>query len=227
MSYGYPYPSQYAAGGYDELDGLDAVGYDEIVGYDDSVAIGYDEIVGDEFAELMAAAGAEEAAAAAAPPPAPYGPPQGNPQGARMRALQRLGGRMDIARQVDPRAVALLQRPNDKRREFAIGFEPTPATAAGASASTRARPQILFRPERLIVASQVAPYFTIDNIIVGKDSQMVSADPVPATAFSEVAVGVRLSLKTAVIGNDITIQFTNTDTQDRTFRATIIGTALE
>ena len=47
--------------------------------------------------------------------------------------------------------------------------------------------------------------------------------------FSEVGVGVRLNLKTAVVGMQIIVRFTNVDPlqQTRTFSGGIIGTAVE
>lgn len=143
--------------------------------------------------------------------------------------LAELASRLTEARKVDPSAVAVVDRPQDRRREFPVGLVAPGPTPAGTSAQATAFPQVTFRPERLVIPSQIAPFFTIDAIIVGKDNQSVSFDPLPATMFSEVGVGVRLNLKTAVVGMQIIVRFTNVDPlqQTRTFSGGIIGTAVE
>ena len=212
-------------GALDELDALDAMaGSDDWVG--DYLAVGdedlelsalsgYGELVGtdEDLAALMAAAGAAPRRAA-------------RPQPSR---LARLAKRLNAARQVDPHAVAVVDRPEDRRREFPIGLIAAAPTPFGGSGQATALPQVRFRSERLIVPSEIAPSFTIDAIVVGKDTQQVSFDSLPATMFSEVGVGVRLSLKTAIVGHQIVVRFTNIDPLQRTilFRGGIIGTAVE
>jgi len=216
-------------------------GYDEIIGDDGDVGA-------DDIASLMAAAGAamphrpmprrpflprvHHVHHAARPPhpvhhqPCPICHPPHHHHPGR---LSQLAGRLHQARQVDPHAVAVVQRPQDRRREFPVGLVSPGPTPFGTSAQATAFPQVTFRPERLVIPSQIAPFFTIDAIIVGKDNQSVSFDPIPATMFSEVGVGVRLNLKTAVVGMQIIIRFTNVDPlqQTRTFSGGIIGTAVE
>lgn len=214
-------------------------GYDEIIG--DDVDVGADDI-----ASLMAAAGAAMPRRplprrpflprvhhihhpARAQHPVHHQPcPVCHPHHHHSR-LSELAGRLHEARQVDPHAVAVVQRPQDRRREFPVGLVSPGPTPFGTSAQATAFPQVTFRPERLVIPSQIAPFFTIDAIIVGKDNQSVSFDPIPATMFSEVGVGVRLNLKTAVVGMQIIIRFTNVDPlqQTRTFSGGIIGTAVE
>ena len=173
--------------------------------------------------------------ALAYPPPHAYAappysaPPAPTHPGVHPGRLIELGQRLALARQVDPHAVAVVQRPQDRRREFPVGLVAPGPTAPGSSAQATAFPQVTFRPERLVIPSQIGPFFTVDAIIVGKDNQSVSFDPIPATMFSEVGVGVRLNLKTAVVGMQIIIRFTNVDPlgQPRTFSGGIIGTAVE
>lgn len=199
----------------DELDALDhAAGAGGGFGGFMYPAVGLKELVGmgepgaDEFMRMMAAAGA-----------APAGGGGG---------LAELAKRMQMARAIDPQAVVVRERAEDVRREFHMGFDTGANTAAGASGSATQQPQVTFRPERLVVPSFIAPFFTIDNIIVGKDSQTaVGANAVPATMYSEVAVGVRLNLKTANLGHLVTLAFTNVDTDPHRFRAAIIGTVTD
>jgi hypothetical protein len=196
----------------DELDSLDAVG--SVGAYP---AVGLQEIIGaypalgaDPFAALMAAAGADSGPAA------------------NMAALQALGSQMQLARSIDPHAVVVRERAEDTRRTYHMGFDAGADTAPGLAGVATQQPQVTIRPERLIVPSFIAPFFTVDKIIVGKDSQSaVGANPVPATTYSEVAVGVRLNLKTANLGHLVQLAFTNVDTDPHRFRATIIGTATD
>lgn len=191
-------------GAMDELDALDAAS-----GAGPEISIGQDDL-----AELMAASGYDEIIGA---------------EPAKKAGLARLAQRMGIARAVDPSAVAVVDRPQDRRREFPVGLiAPTPTVFGGTGQAT-ALPQVTFRPERLIVPSDISASFTIDSVVVGKDLQSVSAQPLPATMFSEVAVGVRLNLKTAVVGMQIVVSFTNVDALQREiqFQAAFIGTAVE
>ena len=198
-------------GGLDELDALDAAG-----AAGPEISIGQD----DSLAELMAAAGYDEIIGAE---------DKALARVAKKRGLAKLAARMQIAREVDPHAVAVVDRPQDRRREFPVGLIAATTTIFGASGSAVAFPQVTFRPERLIIPSTIAPSFRVDSIVVGKDNQSVSAAALPADMFSEVAVGVRLNLKTAVVGMQIVVSFTNIDALQRTlqFSAAFIGTAVE
>lgn len=221
--YGLPFPQMAAAGlqeivGYqeiigqalDELDSQDlhhtaGASYPALGAYP---AVGLRELVGaglDPFAQLYAAAGA------------------GDPT-----ALQALAAQMTQARAIDPNAVVVRERAEDTRRVYHMGFDAGANTLAGLAGQATQQPQVTIRPERLVVPSFLAPFFTIDNIIVGKDSQSaVGVNPVPASTYSEVAVGVRLNLKTANLGHLVTLSFTNVDTDPHRFRATLIGTATD
>jgi hypothetical protein len=199
----------------------DIVGYDEIIGALDELdsldrgrsGVGATLAIGDEIERLMSAAGAD----------APS-------------RLQELARTMRMAREVDPRAVSVVDRPATRRREYPLGFESTsiskiaPGMAGidpGNTEVVRADPQISFRGERLVIPSDISLFFSIDDIIVGKNSQFVSSGPVPASTFSEVAVGVRLNLDTANVGNLISLRIRNIGPDPLVFRATLIGTGVE
>jgi hypothetical protein len=204
----------------DEMDALDATTgadmYPALGGGYGNPMVGLKEIIGamdpseSDFFRMMAAAGQETPAGGGG-------------------ALAALAARMAEARQIDPNAVVVRERAEDTRREFHLGFDSGPVlVAAGGAFQVQALPQVTFRSERLVVPSFLAPFFTIDNIIVGKDSQTaVGFSPVPASTYSEVAVGVRLSLKTANLGNTIILAGTNVDVAGHRFRATLIGTATD
>jgi len=199
----------------DELEAQDYVNHS--VGADPYSAYGYSGAVGAYpalgWSPAMGAVGLTELIGAD-----PTAPPE----------LQALATQMQMARAVDPHAVVARQRAEDARRVYTIGFDAGADTAAGLQGTATQQPQVTIRGERLIVPSFIAPFFTVDNIIVGKDTQnAVGNNPVPASTFSEVAVGVRLNIKTANLGHLVSISFTNVDTDPHRFRATLIGTATD
>lgn len=120
----------------------------------------------------------------------------------------------------------VVNTPPTQVREFVIGFGPT-VILANSTAIFQAQPQLIFRGSRLIVPSALANNFSINDIRVGKDSQAVSANPIPAAAFSELAVGVNLGLDTATPGIIITISVSNTTAAQQTFAAALIGTSMQ
>ena len=120
----------------------------------------------------------------------------------------------------------VVNTPPTQIREFVIGFGPT-VILANSTAIFQAQPQLIFRGSRLIVPSALANNFSINDIRVGKDSQAVSANPIPAAAFSELAVGVNLGLDTATPGIIITISVSNTTAAQQTFAAALIGTSMQ
>jgi len=120
----------------------------------------------------------------------------------------------------------IVNQPPTQVREFVIGFGPTPITGLS-TAIFQAQPQLIFRGSRLIVPSSLANFFSINDIRVGKDSQAVSSNPIPAAAFSELAVGVNLGLDTATPGIIMTISVSNTNTMTQTFSAALIGTSMQ
>lgn len=90
-----------------------------------------------------------------------------------------------------------------------------------------ARPQIVFRGERLVIPAGLARFFNIVDIKVGNRSQLANSTAIPATTFVETAIGVRLALDTATVAQDVTLVVENLSRKTRAFRAAIIGTAAQ
>lgn len=106
---------------------------------------------------------------------------------------------------------------------------PFPATnvLASATATILAFPQRMFRTERFVVSSQIAEFFTINDLRIGRDSMMVAVGQAPAQGFAEVGVGVRLRGYTANLGNTIGLDVTNIDAAAaHIFYAMIVGTTV-
>lgn len=104
----------------------------------------------------------------------------------------------------------------------AIGFLQL-AVAASAQATITTQPQTWFKPERLVVPGSIAPFFTIDNIVVGNKSQFPSPVALPAETFIPEAQAVVMSLDTVNPALNLTLMVTNISGVAQNFRATFVG----
>ena len=111
-------------------------------------------------------------------------------------------------------------------REYALGLGST-TVAGNSSANINVQPQVIFRPERLVVPSNIAVDFLITDIKVGKNSQLVSTGALPAVMFTENAFGVRLKMDTAQISMFVTVSVTNQNPASRQFQGGLVGPAVE
>lgn len=120
----------------------------------------------------------------------------------------------------------VVERPLTDMREFPLGFLQVgfPGTT---EAPVISRPQVVFRGERLVVPTGVAAFFNIIDIKVGNRSQLTNSTALPAQAFIETAVGMRLSMDTAAVAQDVAIVVNNFNAFATTFQAMIIGTAAQ
>lgn len=110
----------------------------------------------------------------------------------------------------------------DNYFEQPLGFEAL-AIATTVSTTATSKPQNIFRPTRLLIPSAIVTFFTISNIRIGTDSQLVGTPTMPAQVYSELAVGAAFLLGTANIGIEISLDVKNTDTVTHDFRAVMIG----
>ena len=113
-----------------------------------------------------------------------------------------------------------------KAREFILGFDST-AVPGSTSANITQRPQVIVRPERVVIPSAVGVDFQVVDIKVGKNSQFSASGEVPAVVFAETSFGVRLKMDTAQVSMDVTLSVRNTNVNLRNFTAAIIGPAVE
>lgn len=123
--------------------------------------------------------------------------------------------------------IGVAQRQADKPRLYPLGFTQLAVPASG-SATVTARPQILFRPQRLVVPASLSANFVLTDVRVGKDSQLVQATELPAEIFNQTAVGVMMTLDTAQPAMDVALSIRNTDgAAAHDFRATMFGSAVD
>ena len=113
-----------------------------------------------------------------------------------------------------------------KNRIQSLGFNRS-AVPANTTVEIVARPQVLFRGTRLLVGSSIAPFFVVDDVKVGRNSQFVGTGAQPAEAFRDTATGDNVALDTCRPGVDITLIVTNTDGTAKDFRASLFGDVVE
>lgn len=120
-------------------------------------------------------------------------------------------------------AGAVVNQGLNKRRRYPLGFVPTPIAAATA-ALVPAAPQNLFRPERLVIPSDIAFDFGVRDVKVGNQSQLVQSVEVPAAVFTEVSIDTNVTFDTAEVGNQISVDVRNKSVDEIEFSAALIGT---
>jgi hypothetical protein len=124
--------------------------------------------------------------------------------------------------------VTMTERPPRAVREFPIGFESSAGVAGGATASISVLPQVVYRGERLALTATIATQFDIQDIKVGKDSQLAVSGQLPGECFSNVSIGVRMVLDTAEPGVQIVLNVINTTSATTaTFKAVLYGTVVD
>lgn len=102
------------------------------------------------------------------------------------------------------------------------------AVAAGASADATNRPQVPFRPERLVIDAVVGALFNVDDITVGKDSQFAAKGFFSGLVLAPDAVGVRLACDVASTSMDVTVSVISLAAMgDDDFLACWFGTAID
>jgi hypothetical protein len=141
-------------------------------------------------------------------------------------ALKKAAQKLTEFRKIDPNAVAIRQRDLNKRRRFPLGFQPT-TVAGGSTSNIPAAPQDMFRPERLVIPSDIAFDFGVQDVKVGNTSQLVSGGEVPAALFTEVAIDTHVHFKTAEIGNQMSVSVRNKTGAPIEFSAGVVGTVVQ
>ncbi len=96
-----------------------------------------------------------------------------------------------------------------------------------ASAEVRfvGRPQYLFKPDRLIIGSEITPFFDVVNFIIGNKPQSLSQGSVSASMYSEVATYVDMSFDQCYPGIDVILVARNKSAVTQTFQAQLVGWA--
>lgn len=114
-----------------------------------------------------------------------------------------------------------------KSRLLMIPFDSTTTIAAAASTTLNAQPQVLFRPERLVIDDSIASSFVMNDFKVGKNSQFATSGSAPCSAFKPGSFGVRLKCDTAQVSNIVSLNITNISAGALRFLALLFGESVE
>lgn len=128
----------------------------------------------------------------------------------------------------NPKVNLRMHRPTEGRR-LPLGIQSSNPLLmpAGAGQDVTTRPQLPFRFERFVVPSDIASFFTINDIKVGNISVFAAIGPVPARTFSEDATNVLLGTDTNQPATDLTASVVNISGAPQIFRGTFIGVAVK
>ena len=91
-----------------------------------------------------------------------------------------------------------------KARKVPMGFDSVTAIAPGATATITQRPQVPFRPARLLIPSDIAGGLLVLDFKVGNKSQLAANGGLPGRQFQEDATDSLLLLDTATPALDVT-----------------------
>ena len=91
------------------------------------------------------------------------------------------------------------------------------------SANISVNPYKDFRLDRLIIPSDLAEWFLVTDIKVGRESQLNSTACIPGMAFSETSFSIKLKGDIACPGQSITVSVTNQSGEARNFQGVLIG----
>ncbi len=180
--------------------------------------IGFDSYIGDDDDDLDALLGAYEIgrkkkALARRPPP-------------RMAQRSSPAAFAQAMRKADTQAILSEVEPT-KTREYPLGFDSVNTVAAGAAATINQQPQVLYRPNRLVVATNVAPNFVFTDIRIGKNSQLPAVGALTCDAFAPNAVSVDVRFDTAQVNSIISLAVQNISGAAQRFLATMFGQSVE
>ena len=215
-------PSVAVAGAGLSIDGHqgDNMSFD-IVGSDSFGAIGYEELIGamgdDDFLDALVQGSVGDLLIG--------GDGSSEIIGAATNAKRAANAKKQAALKAlaMKNAGAVVSRGLDRRRRYPLGFVPT-AVAAATSVQVPSAPQNLYRPERLVIPSDIAFDAGVADIKVGNQSQLVQSVEVPAALFSEVAINTGVTFDTAEVGNQVSVTIRNKSAAAFEFTAGLVGT---
>lgn len=122
-----------------------------------------------------------------------------------------------------------------------LGLSPSPLTESdrkllsgelellvppGATIHLTAQPQVVFKPQSLVIDDEAADWYDVYDVKVGRNSQFISASRVPGSQF-KASCSHPLSMDTAQICMNVTVSLTNVSNLPRRYpRISMIGVGL-
>lgn len=144
------------------------------------------------------------------------------------QATGRAPNRAAMAARIAERGASVVRkRKATKSRKYVLSLDSSSTIAAAASSNVQNQPQVLFRPERLMIDATLAASFLVNSFVIGKNSQFAASGSVPASMFAQTAVGGTLKLDTAQVSALVVLNVTNTSAGALRFTAGLIGQAIE
>ena len=135
----------------------------------------------------------------------------------RRRRMRR--GRRRVRRRVARRGYT-------RDRGLILGFGTQTPVAAGATVDFTANPQVPFRPKRVVIDTDETP-IAVEDVKVGKNSQLASAGAFPGSAFAANAFDIGVKFDSAYPGLDIVVTVTNNAAMPATITVGMFGYAAE
>jgi hypothetical protein len=116
-----------------------------------------------------------------------------------------------------------------KSLERDLADEPLIPDQLPAAAEIVVQAQFEFRPRRLVVPAKIAPLFVIENIYIGKASQMAAESTLSAEMFTADRTDVDLALDTATPGVEMRfrVRYVGRDPRGERFQAALVGTDMD
>lgn len=142
----------------------------------------------------------------------------------RLAAKRRRNAmRRRIRRNILAKNAGLIRKVNlQSRRRNPLGFVPTSIPALS-TLQVPSAPQNLFRPERLVIPSDIVFDIGLSDIKVGNVSQLVQSAELPGAIFSEVAIDTNVMWDTAEIGNQVSLSIRNKSGAAIEFTGALLG----
>lgn len=109
-------------------------------------------------------------------------------------------------------------------RQYPLGF-PSTDLSPRSTTTVSVQPQVPFRGRRLVIPSNIADAIMVEGIYVGRNNMLMG--PVPARAFTELAMGMELTMETAQVSQQVSLRVVNTSDRPLRFDAAIIGVGVE
>jgi hypothetical protein len=115
------------------------------------------------------------------------------------------------------------QRTQPVQQRQALPLNSAGNVVANQSATVSVLPQRTFQCERFVWGSTSSGFFTIQNLLFGQDSMLVSPGSLDAEIFSQTGMDMSLYGYIAVAGILVTMQVTNISGADRKANAAVVG----
>ena len=111
--------------------------------------------------------------------------------------------------------------------ERELADEPVVADQLPSAAEIVVRPELAFRPDRLIVSDRCAKVFVLEDIYVGRASSLVGE--IPAEIFAAHSLDAHCPLPTATPGAEIRfrVRYVGTDPAGARFQAALLGQVVD